>query len=173
MQTFLPFPSFERSARVLDRQRLGKQRVEVLQLLNALLDSSRSAWRNHPACIMWEGHETALAIYGLTICETWVKLGYKDTCFGKIATLMGVTDTTTVPPMPAWYKRPEFHIAHQSNLLRKNEEFYREFFPFVPNNLPYWWPRSDEHPPQQIVDALATLAHVDGTWIPVNGLITH
>ena len=33
MQTFLPYPDFARSAAVLDRQRLGKQRVEVLQIL--------------------------------------------------------------------------------------------------------------------------------------------
>ena len=29
MQTFLPFPQFVESARVLDRQRLGKQRAEA------------------------------------------------------------------------------------------------------------------------------------------------
>ena len=37
MQTFLPYPDFERSAKVLDNKRLGKQRVEVLQILNVLL----------------------------------------------------------------------------------------------------------------------------------------
>ena len=36
MQTFLPFPDFVASARSLDRLRLGKQRVETLQILNAL-----------------------------------------------------------------------------------------------------------------------------------------
>ena len=36
MQTFLPYASFEESAKVLDRQRLGKQRVECLQIFNAL-----------------------------------------------------------------------------------------------------------------------------------------
>lgn len=30
MQTFLPYPDFVESASVLDRQRLGKQRVEVI-----------------------------------------------------------------------------------------------------------------------------------------------
>jgi len=29
MQTFLPYPDFARSAAVLDRQRLGKQRLEA------------------------------------------------------------------------------------------------------------------------------------------------
>lgn len=36
MQTFVPFPDFARSAAVLDDKRLGKQRVEVLQIVRAL-----------------------------------------------------------------------------------------------------------------------------------------
>lgn len=50
MQTFLPYPSFAESARVLDRQRLGKQRVEVLQLLRALTGQTKG-WANHPAAL--------------------------------------------------------------------------------------------------------------------------
>lgn len=38
MQTFLPYKSFEQSAACLDNKRLGKQRVEVLQILKALPD---------------------------------------------------------------------------------------------------------------------------------------
>lgn len=37
MQTFLPYADFRASAHVLDRQRLGKQRVETLQIMQALL----------------------------------------------------------------------------------------------------------------------------------------
>lgn len=33
MQTFLPFPDFARSAKVLDNKRLGKQRIEAKQIL--------------------------------------------------------------------------------------------------------------------------------------------
>ena len=36
MQTFLPYPSFEESAKVLDWRRLGKQRVEGMQIINAI-----------------------------------------------------------------------------------------------------------------------------------------
>jgi len=36
MQTFLPFPDFKKSASCLDYKRLGKQRVEGLQILNAI-----------------------------------------------------------------------------------------------------------------------------------------
>ena len=37
MQTFLPYADFPGSAKVLDRKRLGKQRVECCQILNTLL----------------------------------------------------------------------------------------------------------------------------------------
>ena len=36
MQTFLPYESFEESAKVLDYRRLGKQRVEGMQIINAI-----------------------------------------------------------------------------------------------------------------------------------------
>lgn len=37
MQTFLPYPDFCGTALVLDRKRLGKQRVEALQVLRGLI----------------------------------------------------------------------------------------------------------------------------------------
>jgi len=36
MQTFLPYESFRESAKVLDWRRLGKQRVEGMQIINAI-----------------------------------------------------------------------------------------------------------------------------------------
>ena len=40
MQTFLPYPSFDASAKVLDYRRLGKQRVEAYQILNTITGKS-------------------------------------------------------------------------------------------------------------------------------------
>lgn len=48
MQTFLPYASFVDSARALDLERLGKQRVETFQLLRALTAPDHG-WRHHPA----------------------------------------------------------------------------------------------------------------------------
>ena len=42
MQTFLPFADFAASAAVLDDRRLGKQRVETLQVLRALVEEPSS-----------------------------------------------------------------------------------------------------------------------------------
>lgn len=83
MQTFLPYASFEKSARCLDNRRLGKQRVEVLQILNTLTGVSKG-WNNHPAVRMWKRYERHLQVYGLVICDEWIYRGYRDTCREKI-----------------------------------------------------------------------------------------
>src|SRR3712207_9220014 len=54
MQTFVPVADFEESARLLDSPRLGKQRVETLQILRAL-ELPDYGWASHPAVAMWRG----------------------------------------------------------------------------------------------------------------------
>lgn len=44
MQTFLPYPNFAASARVLDNRRLGKQRVECVQILKAIQPGYATGW---------------------------------------------------------------------------------------------------------------------------------
>lgn len=140
MQTFLPFPDFEASAKVLDRQRLGKQRVETLQIVHALSGTS-SGWRNHPAVRMWRGYELALIKYGLVICAEWVGRGYKDSVTEK---LMAYTSgRVSSVPMPPWHGHEPFHVSHQSNLLRKDFHHYKDHFPGVTPDLPYVWPVCD------------------------------
>ena len=131
MQTFLPYADFARSAQVLDRRRLGNQRVECLQLL-------RGNWPHHPAAKMWQGHRLQLVEYGLTVCREWISRGYRDTCYDKMLQLAG-TIPASENTKPAWFGRPDFHLAHQSNLLRKKPEHYSQYFPGVPDNLPYLW----------------------------------
>ena len=75
MQTFLPYPGFAASAKVLDRQRLGKQRVEAMQIDNALEDEG-NGWHRHPAVQMWKGYRLALRAYANAIISEWVARGY-------------------------------------------------------------------------------------------------
>lgn len=135
MQTFLPYESFTESAEVLDYKRLGKQRVETWQILNALAGKTKG-WTNHPASRMWRGHETALALYGETVCREWIRRGYNDTMLERFVNLV---DGETVT-MPAWIGDAEVHRSHQSNLLRKDRDFYGPLFPGVPDDLEYVWP---------------------------------
>ena len=137
MQTFLPYADFKRSAQVLDYKRLGKQRVETWQVLRALRGETRG-WRNHPASRMWNGYEKALIEYGLVMCDEWKRRGYKDTMTDRFLEEFGKIDGAVV--MPPWIGDEQFHRSHQSNLLRKDEMFYRQFFPEVPADLPYIWP---------------------------------
>lgn len=143
MQTFLPDPNFFRSAMCLDYKRLGKQRVEVKQLLLALgvpvgsnEPPARSGWANHPAAKMWKGHEKALALYGVIMCTEWRLRGYNDTLLDQFLTISPTDDV----PMPPWMGNAEFHRSHQSNLLRKDPDHYAKYWPGVPNNLEYIWP---------------------------------
>ncbi|PRC47381.1 cytoplasmic protein, partial [Mycobacterium sp. ITM-2017-0098] len=85
MQTFLPCPCFTDSARVLDVKRLGKQRVETIQVLRALTVSGYG-WRHHPAAAMWAGYEEALVRYGLDVCAVWCGQGRGDTCAATLVT---------------------------------------------------------------------------------------
>jgi hypothetical protein len=148
MQTFLPYPDFERSARALDVKRLGKQRVEVIQIVRALTVPGYG-WANHPAVLMWKGHEEALGRYGLTCCEVWTGLGFADTCEGTIRADLsraGVTEIRSqamlaeLGALPAWLGDTAFHGSHRSALLRKDPDHYRREFPDTPDDLPAVWP---------------------------------
>ena len=136
MQTFLPTSNFAESAKYLDYRRLGKQRVEVLQLLNSFHKPNYKGWKNHPAREMWRGYENALVMYGQAICNEWISRGYKDTCFGKITAHYNGNLNSK---LPSWVGREDIHLSHKSNLIRKYPEYYKPFWPDVPDNLEYIW----------------------------------
>lgn len=138
MQTFLPYADFKESAKVLDVKRLGKQRVETMQIMNAILIPGHG-WRNHPAVKMWRGHENTLWEYQQAICNEWTSRGYKDTCLEKTRVLVA-GNITPCDDTPEWLGNDELHLSHQSNLIRKLPEFYASKFPDVPDDLPYVWP---------------------------------
>lgn len=139
MQTFLPYPDFAASAAVLDQARLGKQRVETLQILRALVIQDYG-WRRHPAVLMWRGYVPALTLYGMAMVAEWVNRGHEDSTHANILefapSILDGGDT----PMPGWLGDHEFHRGHQSNLILKSPGFYQSRFPGVDGGLPYVWP---------------------------------
>ena len=137
MQTFLPYSSFIRTARCLDRQRLGKQRVECLQILKALSGESKG-WKTHPAVLMWKGHERFLIKYGEVICKEWISRGYNDNTLQKIVEYNEVFGGPTI--RPPWLGNQRFHLGHKSNLVRKRPDLYGIIWPEVDSDLPYVWP---------------------------------
>ena len=137
MQTFLPYADFFMSAASLDTKRLGKQRVECLQLLNSLTGRTTGrGWANHPAREMWRPYVQALVEYGIVVCMEWRKRGYNDTCLEKISSFK---DGTSVV-YPWWIGDEKFHNSHKSNLLRKNLEYYSRYWPDMEDTHPYIWP---------------------------------
>lgn len=138
MQTFLPYESFERTAKILDMRRLGKQRVEAYQIMRVLNGESgeKGGWRNHPAVLMWRDNLPALYEYGRIVCVEWRRRGYVDNLLDKFP----------VEPVtyPSWLGDPDFHKSHQANLVRKLPEHYRKYFPTIDDTLPYVWPITKE-----------------------------
>jgi hypothetical protein len=134
MQTFVPERTFADIALVLDYKRLGKQRVEVLQILRANLGLTKG-WVNHPASKMWAGHEAGLCAYGLAMCDAWTAKGYKDTCAYKMQELI----RPDANDLPDWWGRTDIIESHRSNLVAKFPEHYRNFYPNVVSDLPYVW----------------------------------
>ena len=137
MQTFLPYPDFEATARCLDYRRLGKQRVEAFQLLNGLRNPFHG-WRHHPAVKMWRGYDAALALYMNTMIREWVRRGYKNT--------MALAEVEGEPEMPPWLGDPAFHASHRANLLRKDPNFYGQYGWTESPDLPYIWPVGKDTP---------------------------
>lgn len=149
MQTFLPHPDFRETALLLDRRRLGKQRVEALQVLRGLTVPGYG-WRRHPAVRMWTGYEEALVRYGLEICRVWREQGHQDSCAASLVSRPGRTPARRPGARPAgtgrrfyelppWLGDEAFHESHRSALVRKEPEAYAAVFPDAPEDLPYVW----------------------------------
>jgi len=119
MNTFIPYPNIKRSIAVLDNKRLGKQRVEAWQIYLALNRES-GGWRNHPAVLMWKGHETALLRYGLEACREWKRRGFQDSMTERFEKLVKGKRTK----FPSWWGNEAVHSSHRANLLRKDKIFY-------------------------------------------------
>ena len=155
MQTFLPVADFEDSARLLDSPRLGKQRVETLQILRAL-ELPDYGWANHPAVLMWKGRTPALVAYGLAMVRVWRERGFADsteTQIGEFAPdVVGVPQSELLAAgvLPSWLGDDALHRSHRSNLMAKDPGFYRprfaERFGPEPADLPYVWPDPDDVP---------------------------
>ena len=136
MQTFLTYPSFEESAKVLDWRRLGKQRVEGMQIINAISGVPRKdgrpykGWFNHPCSIMWNPYLQALTQYTNVIIQEWVNRGYNNN--------MEMYEVKNME-LPYWIGDERVHSSHRANLLRKDYEYYSKFGWTENSEDPYVW----------------------------------
>jgi Pyrimidine dimer DNA glycosylase len=151
MQTFLPYPDFAASAAVLDDKRLGKQRVEALQVLRAVTRMTYG-WKRHPAVRMWVGYPEGVAAYGMAMVTEWVGRGWADTVAATIGSDLAEAgyppprtqaELARVYKLPDWIGDERVHRTHRAALVRKFPEFYRDRFPEVDPEEPYFWPTAE------------------------------
>ena|ERR1051326_8000535 len=137
MNTFLPYSNFDECARVIDNKRLWKQILEADGLIRLILDQKvKSHWRNHPCYKMWQNHPKALTLYRNIFVNEWMR---RRLFLPPFINLINQEEQAN-EWFPSWLGNKTLHLSHQSNLVRKNPECYRKFFPDVPDNIPYYWP---------------------------------
>jgi hypothetical protein len=148
MQTFLPYPDFEKSARVLDERRCWKQVIEARQIINCLSQPTmRTGWCNHPAVKMWNGYIPALKEYFnsfLNVCLIkWninTEFQYYITDWKEVETIKNLYPTSQ--DLPWWFGNEDFHRAMRARLIEKYREFYLPLWPEDEgfNSGKYLWP---------------------------------
>lgn len=164
MQSFLPEPDFEQSLHLLDQKRLGKQRLETLELIVMLEQRipqeltplgqnyvkgcliGGPGWKrhhHHPALKMWYGYTEALRYYFNVNVREWIVCrSYQHN--------LGTLDVETGFIYPPWVGNVAFHNSHKSNLIQKKPEYYQPFWPHIEPGEPYVWPVSDLYDGQEI-----------------------
>lgn len=140
MQTFLPYKDAVKSAQALDDKRLGKQRVEAIQIARCLLHVVESRWKNHPAVKMWHGYEPFLIKrYLRAILDEWLHRGHSsEKCEEHYRQLFDIVKDH--PATKPWWLGEQLCITHRSRLIQKKPDHYSKIFVDTPDNLEYWWP---------------------------------
>lgn len=156
MNTFLPYPDYQRSAQVLDYRRLGKQRVEPKQVLAALRQGPKilyspsskiflwksnpspdhvdlglvvvrsTPWYNHPCTRMWAGHERSLCEYALAMIREWKRRGYCDNLEQWFQVERWLWSEQSVV-YPWWLGCEDIHSSHRARLLYKDPTWYGQW----------------------------------------------
>jgi len=131
MQTFLPSGSSVFAAQALDNKRLNKQILEGYQILKVLATNGK-AWRNHPAVLMWEGHEGSLLKYiGDMITEAKYRGIKTENNQANINTLFVQYGKQWNNKKPSWMtdktKLSKVVATHRANLYRKDPIYYAEY----------------------------------------------
>lgn len=142
VNVFVPVADVEQSCRMLDTVRLGKQRSEIKIILAALtgvrfkkvagergivLPEDRG-YMSHSATRMWRGHETALALFGISNCVEWASRFGHDLRHGKGAETFGdmvswygwLVDNGNDDSMPDWWGDDRVHSRYRAHLLYKD-----------------------------------------------------
>ena len=138
MQTFLPYPDFQKCAKVIDNKRLWKQILEANQLIQIIKNKKiKSYWRGKSTYRMWEDDSHALRYYRDCFVKEWLKRRL------KIPPKIIIDDMCY---MPDWMIKENKQIdkicsSHRAALLKKNFEHYSQFGWKEKPEINYYWPK--------------------------------
>jgi len=151
------FGPIDYTCRILDKQRLNKQKVEAKEILDAsLIDPNiqqnvRRGWINHPAVKMWRGYANGLKYYFNKITEECVNRGMKNNMplyefteeqLNNIhqetieeyleqkekSTKEESTNDANKIILPWWFNWEPLWLSHQASLCRKLPAYYSNIF---------------------------------------------
>lgn len=144
--------SFDRTAQDLETTTLGyqiHQAYEAFKFLTGREENSELD-ENSPVLRMWEGHEFALGIYGMSMGDQFTRIRRNvDTLFFDFyhdIQSMKKEDENFVYEKPPWFNDADVCRSHRSNLMRRQPENYKTTWPKTPVNMPYLWPFIDDSP---------------------------
>lgn len=158
IQTWLPLPSFENSIAALHINELKMQRLHVIELLEFFHDPEESSLPllyedhgltdDHSLVQMWRGYELQLIEYGMELCEKYGSIrGKPDPLLAKLSVHLDWANTDDSPmTKPNWFGDIDFHLSHQSALLKINNNHYGKFF-LWDGDRPLIYPKSDHIAP--------------------------
>jgi len=134
MMTFIIIGDFVLNAQLLDNQRLGKQRVEARQILDAI--QKNTAWKNHPIVHAWRPFINALKYYTNCVILEWIKRGGENN--------LPLFDIPSIILIPWWSQWDRLHHSHRAMLMRKNPFYYNDKFTvnIEYNMYGYIWPHN-------------------------------
>jgi Pyrimidine dimer DNA glycosylase len=117
MQTFLP-ETVDRSPKILDTLRLGKQVLEASQIIEIL---HTSPYSGHPATRMWRGYEWGLMYYLDCMHEEFqIRRNKIHKAYEQCVKMHGDWCRHQMfGQFPSWLGREEIHSSHRARLLQK------------------------------------------------------
>lgn len=135
MQVFRPYIDWRKSARVLDDRRLGKQRVECKQVLNAILRKlglivdGKRGWLNHPIVLTYfnsgRPYIADLAGFFRACVDEWRARGYSSSItLEDISGLLSRVDSAEGTPVTHVHE-----VEYRRILLLKDLNYYFQVFP--------------------------------------------
>lgn len=138
----MPYMCIYMSLDCLDNKRLGKQRVEAKQILDAITGKTK-AWLNHPCTQMWIGYENYLKFYINTAIRLWKVRGFKNTMDEYVVDIFDLK----IDEIPFWVGVDSFHTSHRLMLLKKNYKHYSRYFDANEKTIKeaqYYWPKKGD-----------------------------